>query len=95
MLAVAAPGWAAFDRRRLLATVLLALGVAFPFGLVAAAIAGGRSWVALSVDEDDGAVVLVELAVSSSGTGRSGSNSGPPSPADVNTGCSSPRASST
>lgn len=45
------PGWSAFDRRRGLAVVLLALGVALPFGLLAAALAGGRSWVALSVDQ--------------------------------------------
>ena len=63
MLAVAAPGWTAFDRRRLLATVLLALGVAFPFGLVAAAIAGGRSWVALSVDEGFLLWTAVALAI--------------------------------
>jgi polyisoprenyl-teichoic acid--peptidoglycan teichoic acid transferase len=51
VLALVVPGWVAFDRRRALAVVLLALGVALPFGLVTAAVAGGRSWVALSVDE--------------------------------------------
>ncbi|MFP5486737.1 MAG: LCP family protein, partial [Acidimicrobiia bacterium] len=51
-LAVLAPGWRAFDRRRALAVPLLALGVALPVGLLAYAVVGGRSWVALTVDED-------------------------------------------
>ena len=63
MLAVAAPGWAAFDRRRLLAIVLLALGVALPFGLVVATAVGGRSWVALSVDEGFLLWTAVALAI--------------------------------
>ena len=63
MLAVVAPGWAAFDRRRFLAVVLLALGVALPFGLLVAAVAGGRSWVALSVDEGFLLWTAVALAI--------------------------------
>ena len=50
VLAVLVPGWGAYARRRPLALVLLVLGVAMPFGLVAYALAGGRSWVALTVD---------------------------------------------
>ena len=50
VLAVLVPGWAAFDRRRLLAVALLACGVALPFGLAVVALGGGRSWVALTVD---------------------------------------------
>jgi polyisoprenyl-teichoic acid--peptidoglycan teichoic acid transferase len=51
VLAVLVPGWVALRRRRVLAPVLLVLGVVLPVGLAIAAVAGGRSWVALSVDE--------------------------------------------
>jgi LCP family protein required for cell wall assembly len=59
---VLVPGWGALRRRRGLALVLLALGIALPLGLAIVAVGGGRSWVALTVDETfllRAAVVLV------------------------------------
>lgn len=50
VLAVVAPGWRAFDRRRVPALALLAFGVALPLGFGAVTLVSGRSWVALSVD---------------------------------------------
>lgn len=51
VLAVLVPGWSALDRRRVLALVLLGLGVVVPVGLALASVVGGRSWVALTIDE--------------------------------------------
>lgn len=59
VLAVLVPGWVAFRRRRasdvvfglLSGVVLFALGVVAPLGLVAVAVGGGRTWVALTVDD--------------------------------------------
>ena len=47
---LAAPGWAWWRDRRPLAVAFLSLGVAFPLGVLAWAIASGRPWVALSLD---------------------------------------------
>lgn len=67
VLAVLVPGWTAIHRRRVLAGFLLLLGVAAPVGLLAysirPAVLGGRSWVALTVDEDYLAWVTAVLAL--------------------------------
>lgn len=66
VIAALVPGWRAFERRLVLSVVLLALGVALPVGLLAYAVVGGRSWVALTVDEDFllwTAIVLASAAV--------------------------------